>query len=81
MSLKQFDQQQKLAIVEHGKEIGFKEAAKIAGVHYTTVYDWQRQLDALGRESFLNHRPHRPGRGIKQDHGRPECTPMVHQGS
>jgi hypothetical protein len=39
MSGKQFDQQQKAAIVENAKEIGFKEASRIAGVHYTTVYD------------------------------------------
>jgi len=32
MSGKQFDQQQKAAIVENAKEIGFKEASRIAGV-------------------------------------------------
>lgn len=66
MNMKQFDQHQKLAIVANAREMGFKEAAKIAGVHYTTVYDWQRQIDALGEEAFLNHRPDRPGRGLKE---------------
>jgi len=66
MSGKQFDQRQKLAIVQDAKEIGFKEAAKIAGVHYTTIYDWQRQLAVFGKEAFLRHRPHRPSRGVKQ---------------
>ena len=66
MSVGQFDQLQKLEIVRNGREIGFKEAAKIAGVHYTTVYDWQRQVEALGEEAFLSHVPHRPGRGVKE---------------
>lgn len=65
MNKKLFDQQQKLTIVRHAQEIGFKEAAKISGVHYTTVYDWQHQLDDLGKKAFLAHIPRRPGRGIK----------------
>lgn len=47
MSKKQFDQQQKMTIVRHAQEIGFKEAAKISGIHYTTVYDCQHQLEDL----------------------------------
>lgn len=66
MSTQQFDQQQKLTIVEHAKQIGFKPAAKIAGVHYTSVYDWKRQLDALGKDAFLSQKARHPGRGIKQ---------------
>jgi putative transposase len=66
MSTKQFDQQQKLSIVEHGQKIGFKAAAKVAGVHYTSVYDWKRQLDALGKDVFLSHKARHPGRGEKQ---------------
>ncbi len=65
MVKKQFSQQQKLAIVKSGKEIGIKEAAKIAGVHYTTVYDWRNQLNLLGNKAFLEHKPSIPGRGIK----------------
>ncbi|MFC1886959.1 integrase core domain-containing protein [Thermodesulfobacteriota bacterium] len=66
MIKKQFDQKQKLAILESAKEIGIKDAAKIADVHYTTVYDWKRQLDAYGKEAFLSHKPKSLGRGIKQ---------------
>jgi len=66
MSSKFFDQQQKLTIIEKAKEIGIKEAAKIAGVHYTTVYDWRNRLQSLGRKAFLKHQPNRPGRGEKE---------------
>ena len=65
MSSKQFSQEQKLAIVKNAATIGFKEAAEIAGVHYTTVYDWQRDLKSLGKEAFLAYQPSYPGRGIK----------------
>ncbi len=63
---KGFDQRQKLVIVKKALEIGFKEAAKVAGVHYTTVYEWRREVDALGEEEFLKHEPRYPGRGIKE---------------
>lgn len=66
MSRKQFDQKQKLKIVQSAREIGFREAAKIAGIHYTTVYDWHRHLDAVEERAFLNHQPNYPGRGLKQ---------------
>ena len=66
MNKKQFDQQQKLKIVESAEEIGIKEAAKVADIHYTTVYDWKRYLAAVGKEAFLFHKPRHPGRGIKQ---------------
>jgi putative transposase len=65
MSSKQFSQEQKLAIVKNAATIGFKEAAEIAGVHYTTVYDWRRDLKSLGKEAFLAYQPSYPGRGIK----------------
>jgi putative transposase len=65
MSSKQFSQEQKLAIVKNAATIGFKEAAEIAGVHYTTVYDWRHDLKSLGKESFLAYQPSYPGRGIK----------------
>lgn len=63
---KGYDQRQKLAIVKKAGEIGFKEAAKVAGVHYTTVYEWRRELEALGEETFLKYEPRYPGRGIKE---------------
>ncbi len=66
MSGKQFDQQQKAAIVQNAKEIGFKEASRIAGVHYTTVYDWSREIEAIGKEAFLVRETKRDGRGIKE---------------
>jgi transposase InsO family protein len=66
MSAKKFSQEQKLTIVENAVSIGFKEAAKIAGVHYTTVYDWQHDLKRLGKEGFLAYKPTYPGRGTKQ---------------
>lgn len=66
MSGKQFDQQQKLSIVNSAKEIGFKEAAEIAGVHYVTVYEWRRKIESLGEERFLTQQAGRPGRGVKE---------------
>ena len=63
---KGFDQRQKLVIVKKAGEIGIKEAAKVAGVHYTTVYEWRRELDVLGEEAFLKWEPRYPGRGIKE---------------
>jgi transposase InsO family protein len=66
MTTNQFDQQQKLTILEKAKDIGIKEAAKIAGVHFATVYKWRQMLETLGEESFLEYSPQRPGRGEKE---------------
>ncbi|MBS3780449.1 MAG: DDE-type integrase/transposase/recombinase [Desulfovermiculus sp.] len=66
MANKQFEQHQKLAILKHAREIGIKEAAKVAGVHYTTVYEWRKLLQELGEEAFLEYQPKRPGRGHKE---------------
>lgn len=63
---KQFSQKQKLTIVKKGKEIGIKRASQVAEVHYTTVYAWKKQLNALGEQAFLSYEPSRPGRGIKK---------------
>ena len=38
---KRFNQKQKLSVIEKGAEIGISEAAEVAGVHYSTVYDWK----------------------------------------
>jgi len=62
---KQFNQEQKLKILESAEEVGIRDAAKVADVHYTTVYDWKRQLEAVGKDAFLSHRPKSLGRGIK----------------
>jgi len=63
---KGYDQRQKLVIVKKAEEIGIREAAKVAGVHYTTVYEWRRELEALGEDAFLKWEPRYPGRGIKE---------------
>jgi transposase len=55
-----------MAILDSGAKIGVKLAAELAGVHYTTVYDWRRQLEDLGQQGFLDYKPSYPGRGIKQ---------------
>ncbi|MHC4639111.1 MAG: integrase core domain-containing protein [Planctomycetota bacterium] len=66
MGKKQFNQKQKLEILKSAEKVGLKDAAKVAQIHYTTVYQWQRVLDALGEEAFLSYKPSTPGRGIKK---------------
>ena len=66
MGSKHFSQKQKLAIIHSADEIGVKQAAELADVHYTSVYDWKRQLKSLGKQGFLDYKPSYPGRGIKQ---------------
>ena len=61
-----FTQKQKLDILESAKETGINKAADLAGVHYTTVYQWQRKLDAVGEKAFLSYRSASRGRGIKR---------------
>jgi putative transposase len=66
MGTKRFDQKQKLAVLKSASRVGIKEAAQLSGIHYTSVYDWQHRLDALGEEGFLAYKPSIPGRGIKE---------------
>ena len=66
MRTKRFDQKQKLAILESIKKVGIKEASRVAGVHYATVYGWLRRYEAIGEEAFLNYKPASPGRGVKK---------------
>lgn len=66
MGRKQFDQKQKLAVIRGAEKVGIKEAARVAEIHYTSVYQWQRQLEALGEEGFLTYKPSTPGRGLKE---------------
>lgn len=66
MGTKQFSQKQKLEILKSAEKVGPKEAANLAQIHYTTVYQWQRMLDALGEEGFLAYKLSTPGRGIKK---------------
>jgi len=63
---KQFNQKQKLIIIEKGEKIGIKQAAQVAEVHYTTVYAWKKQFESLGKELFLEFQSPRPGRGTKE---------------
>jgi len=62
----QFSQKQKLDILGSAKDVGIKESADVVGVHYSTVYQWQRKLNVLGEEAFLAYRPKSRGRGIKK---------------
>ncbi len=48
MSKKQFSQEQKLKILESAEKLGARPVADIAGIHYTTVYEWRNQLKARG---------------------------------
>lgn len=66
MGSKHFSQKEKLAVLKSAKQVGNKEAARTAKVHYTTVYQWKHQLEALGEEAFLAYTPSYPGRGIKK---------------
>ena len=66
MGTRHFSQKQKLTILDSAAEVGVKQAAELADVHYTSVYDWRRQLQSLGRQGFLDYKPSYPGRGIKQ---------------
>jgi len=63
---KQFNQQQKLIIIEKGEKFGIKQAAQVVEVHYTTVYAWKNQFEALGKKAFLEYEPPRLGRGTKE---------------
>ncbi len=49
-----FKKKQKLDILVNAKEIGIKKAADLAGIHYTTVYQGQRKLDAVGNVFSLS---------------------------
>ena len=49
--------------------MGVKEAAQAAEVHYTSVYEWKRQLEALGEEGFLAYRASDAGTGSEADLG------------
>lgn len=66
MESKHFTQEQKLAVLESAEKTGVRKAADLAGVHYTTVYDWRRRLESLGKEKFLEYKPSYPGRGVKE---------------
>jgi transposase-like protein len=56
MGSRHFSQEQKMAILNSAAEIGVRQAAELSGVHYTSVYDWRRQLDSLGKQGFLDYK-------------------------
>lgn len=66
MKKNQFTQEQKYIILESSGKIGIKEAAKVASIHYTTVYEWLNRLEALGKEAFLAYKSSACGRGAKK---------------
>lgn len=66
MEKKNFNQLQKLAVLRSGQKTTIKDAAKVVGVHYTTVYEWRKQFEIMGEKSFLEYQASKPGRGIKQ---------------
>ena len=61
-----YTQEEKLEVLKTAREVGVAEAAEIAEVHYTTVYDWRKQLKVLGEEVFLSYEPSTVGRGVKK---------------
>ena len=61
-----FTQKQKLDVLQSAKNVGIRKSADLAGVHYSTVYQWQRKLNVLGEEAFLAYWPKSRGRGIKK---------------
>ena len=63
---KQFTQKQKLSILESAKENGIKQAAELAGIHFTTVYEWKNRCAALGEKAFLAYKSPSLGRGVKR---------------
>ena len=66
MVRKHFSQKQKLSILKSAKQTTVKDAANVAEVHFTTVYDWKKQFEVMGEQGFLAYKVPRPGRGIKK---------------
>jgi putative transposase len=66
MGKERFNQEQKLSVLKSASKLGIKEAARVAEVHYTTVYEWKHQLEALGEGGFLAYKVSYPGRGVKE---------------
>lgn len=63
---KRFNQEAKLKILKTAESMGIKEAAQVAGIHYTTVYEWKKQLEIKGEEEFLSYKSVTKGRGNKK---------------
>ena len=65
MVSKHCSQEEKLTILQSAEELGVKKSAEIAGVHFTTVYDWRKDYNRLGKKAFLYYKPSYPGRNSK----------------
>jgi len=65
-SKKHYTQQEKFEVLKIAGEIGVVKAAELTEVHYTTVYDWRKQLNAFGEKAFLSYVPSTVGRGVKK---------------
>lgn len=63
---RRFSQEEKLKVLRSGQNIGIVKSAELAGVHYSTVYEWRRKLEVLGEEAFLAYQPKSRGRGVKK---------------
>ena len=63
---RRFSQEEKLRVLRSGQNIGIVKSAELAGVHYSTVYEWRRKLEVLGEEAFLAYQPKSRGRGVKK---------------
>jgi len=63
---RQFTQKQKLDILQSAKDVGIKKSADLVGLHYSTIYHWQRKLEVLGDDAFLAYQTRSHGRGIKR---------------
>ena len=66
MGSTRYSQEEKVSVLESAKQIGVEEAATIAGVKATTVYNWRNQLKQLGKDAFLAYAPLYKGRGIQK---------------
>ncbi|MDA3791288.1 MAG: helix-turn-helix domain containing protein [Desulfobacula sp.] len=66
MSKKNFTQKEKIAVLKSAEKTNVRDVAKVAGVHYTKVYDWRQLFKAMGEEPSLKCKAAKPGRGIKQ---------------
>ena len=66
MSKKQFNQQQKLAILKSAENLSIRDAADIAGIHYTTIYDGVSNLKPWARKHPLNISHPNQGVGLRK---------------
>lgn len=66
MGSKHYSQTQKMTILQSANTVGIKKAANLGGIHFTTIYDWKKQYESLGKQKFLDYTSAYPGRGTKE---------------